>query len=97
MNACVVVVCGEAPLRLSLSKDHFLDQIPQTFDTRLAVAQLVRIVEIREIGAGKSRVRVDQRLNDLRVDLVADVGVAGERDHVPEARALGNDDWRLEA
>jgi hypothetical protein len=33
---------------------------------------------------------VDQGLNDLRVDLVADVALALQRDHIREARALGD-------
>jgi len=41
---------------------------------------------------GRACVGVDQRLDDLRVDLVDDVGLALEGDDVGEARALRDDD-----
>ena len=63
---------------------------------RLTVAELVRVVEVRKVAAGEAGVGVDQRLDDLRVDLVADVAVALEGDHVLEARALRDDDRRRE-
>ena len=40
-------------------------------------------------------VGVSQRRDDFLVDLVADVGLALERDHVLEAGALGNRDRRV--
>jgi hypothetical protein len=46
------------------------------------------IVEVREVATGQPGVGVDQRLNDPRVDLVANVGPALQSDHVGEARAL---------
>ncbi len=61
-----------------------------------AFAELVRVVEVGEVAAGQAGVGVDQRLDDLRVDLVADVALALEGDHVLEARALGDDDRRGE-
>ena len=61
-----------------------------------AFAELVRVVEVGEVAAGEAGVGVDQRLDDLGVDLVADVALALERDHVLEARALRNDDRRGE-
>jgi hypothetical protein len=48
-----------------------LARVCQAVHHRLAFTQLVRIVEVGEFAAGKARVGVDQRLNDLPVDLVA--------------------------
>jgi hypothetical protein len=56
----------------------------------------ITLAMTRLTSAGVS-VGVDQGLDNLGVDLVADVGVALERNHVPEARALWDDDRRLEA
>src|SRR2546422_1604787 len=46
---------------------------------------LFRSVEVRHVG---QLVRLGERLEDLFVDLVADVGLALERDHVGKAGAL---------
>ncbi len=73
------------------------DQVAEALDAGLAVAELVGIIEIGKVTAGEARVGVDQRLDHLRVYLVADVGVALQRDHVLETRAFGQDDRRLEA
>ena len=72
------------------------DEVAELLDLVSAVAEFVRVVEIREVAAGEAGVGVDQSLDDLSVDLVADVGLALERDHVLEAGALGNVDWRSE-
>ena len=72
------------------------DQVGQALDHRLALAELVGVVEVGEVAAGEPGVGVDQRLDDLRVDLVADVALALERDHVLEARALRDGDRRGE-
>ena len=37
------------------------------------------------------------RVNDLLVDRIADVALALQRNHVPEARARGDGDWRVRA
>ena len=58
--------------------------------------ELVGVVEIGEVAAGEAGVGVDQRLDDLRIDLVADVALALECDHVLEAGALGDGDGRGE-
>ena len=71
-------------------------RLPRRLDLVRAVAEFVRVVEVGEVAAGEAGVGVDQRLDDLGVDLVADVAVALERDHVLEARSLRNDDWRRE-
>src|SRR5439155_17685025 len=58
----------------------------------LPFAELVGIVEIGEIAAGQSGIGVHERRDDLRIDLVADVALAAEREHVLEARALRDRD-----
>ena len=63
---------------------------------RIAFAELVGIVEVGEVAACEPSIGVDQRLDDLRVDLVADVALSLERDHVREARAFRNGDRRCE-
>ena len=54
------------------------DQIRQAIHHRLAFTELARIVEVGEIAAGEAGVVIDQRLDNLRVDLVADVALALE-------------------
>jgi hypothetical protein len=69
--------------------------VAEFFDLVLAVAQLARIVEVREVTVGEACVGIHERLDDLGVDLVADVGFALESDHIPEAGTLGYmDGWR---
>ena len=53
-------------------------QVAQLLDLLSAVAEFVRVVEIGKVAAGKAGVRVDERLDDLGVDLVADVVLALE-------------------
>jgi hypothetical protein len=91
-----VVVLGPVlrEVELRLLKD--CDQVGQAMHHRIAFTELVRIVEVGEVAARETRVGVDQRLNDLRVDLVADVGLALEGDHVREAGTFGDDDRRGE-
>ena len=62
------------------------DQVGEAVDHLLAAAELGGVVEIGKIES--SSVGLRQRGDDLLVDLVADVGLALERDHVLEARAL---------
>ena len=71
-----------------------LDRADVRLHHRIAFTKLVRIVEVGEVAASEPRVGVDERLDDLGVDLVPDVALALEGDHVLEARALGNcDRW----
>jgi hypothetical protein len=49
------------------------DQVAETLHHRLPLAELVRIVEIRKSLRARLGVGVNQRLNNLRVDLVADI------------------------
>jgi hypothetical protein len=53
-------------IQFRLLKDG--DEIAKEFDPILSLAQLVRVVEVGEVSAGKSAVRVDERLDHLRVD-----------------------------
>jgi len=52
------------------------DQVGQAIDHRLAFAELVGVVEVREVAAGEPSVGVDQRLYNLGVYLVTDVALA---------------------
>ena len=72
------------------------DQVGQAIDHRLAFAELVRVVEVGEVAAGEAGVGVDQRLDDLGVDLVADIALALEGNHVLEAGTLGDGDGQCE-
>ena len=49
------------------------DEVAELLDLLRAVAEFVRVVEVGEVAAGEAGVGVDQRLDDLGVDLVADV------------------------
>ena len=54
---------------------------------RLAFAELIGVVEVGKVAASQALVGVDQRLDDLGVDLVADVAIALEGDHILEKLA----------
>lgn len=60
----------------------------------LTFTELVRVIEVREVAACKTGVGVDQGLNDLRVDLVANIAFALEGNHVLEAGSGRNGDRR---
>jgi hypothetical protein len=68
------------------------DKVGEPLHLLLATAELGVLVEVREIG---ELVGVGQRGDDLLVDLVADVGLALEGDHVFEARAGRDSDRRV--
>ena len=91
-----VVVLGAVLREVELGLLEDADQVGQALHHRLPFAELVRVVEVGEVAAGQPRVGVDQRLDDLRVDLVADVALALEGDHVLEAGALRDGDRRGE-
>jgi len=63
------------------------NQVGQALDNFLAAAQLSGIVEIGHI---RQLIGTSQRRDDLLVDLVADVGLALERNHVLKACAFGD-------
>jgi len=73
------------------------DQVAEAFDSGSPFAWFVRVIEIREVAASQSAVGINQRLNDLRVDLVADVILAFQGDHIFETGPLWNDNRGLEA
>ena len=60
------------------------DEVGEPVHHLLAAAELGGVVEVRHVG---QLVGIGQRGDDLLVDLVADVGLALERDHVLEAGA----------
>ncbi len=72
------------------------DEVAEFLDFVGAFAEFVGVVEIGEVGAGEAGVGVYEGLDDLGVDFVADVGFAGEGDHVGEGSAFGDDDGRGE-
>ena len=91
-----VVVVGAVLGKVELGLLEDADQIGQTIDHRLAFPELVRVVEVGEVAAGQPRIGVDERLDDLGIDLISDVALALERDHVLETRTLGDRDRRGE-
>ena len=68
------------------------DQVGQAVDSVLAFAQLVGVVEVGKVAARQLAVGLDERLDDLGVDPVADVVLAFQGHHVLERGALGDDD-----
>jgi hypothetical protein len=68
------------------------DQVREPINLVLPIAELGRIVKVRKIG---ELVGIGQRGDDLLVDLVADVALALERDHVLEAGARRDRDRRV--
>ena len=82
----VVAVCAVfAEIERLVLEDR--DQIGQPVDNLLTAAKFARIVEIRHIG---QLVGVGQRPDDLLVDLIADVRLALEGDHVLETGTFGD-------
>lgn len=69
------------------------NEVAEFFHLVLAIAEFARIVKIGKVTASEAGVRINEWLDDLRVDFVADVVLALESDHVLEARALGDFDW----
>jgi hypothetical protein len=65
------------------------DEVGEALHHFLAATELVRVVEVRHVG---QVIRLPERAENLLVDLVADVGLALERDHVGKARARRNRD-----
>ena len=91
-----VVVVGAVLGEVELGAREDVDQVGQPFDLGLPFAELVGIVEIREVAVGEPVIGLHELRDDLGVDLVADVALAAQREHVREARALGDRDWRGE-
>ncbi len=89
-----VVVVGAVlrEVQLRLLKDG--NQVAQPLNHFLAFAQFVGVVEVRKVAAGQLAVGVNQRLDDLGIDLVANVALALQVDHVLEAGPFGDDHRR---
>lgn len=92
-----IVVLGAVLCEVELRVVEDGNEVAKAVHARLAVAKLSGVVEVGKVAAGEAGVGVDQRLDDLGVDLVADVAVAGKRHHVVETRALRDNDGRLKA
>ena len=92
MSSCSARFCEKSSW--GLCED--VDQVGQPLDLGLSLAELVGVVEVGEVAAGQPGIGLDERRDDLRVDLVADVALAAELEHVLEARALGDRDRRGE-
>ena len=91
-----VVVLGAVLGEIQLGLLEYADEVGEAFDPFLPFAQFLRIVEVGEVAASQARIGVDERLDDLGVDLVADVALALEGDHVLETGARRNCDGRSE-
>ena len=89
-----VVVLGSVLREIQLGLLENANQIAQAIHHRLTFTELVRVIEVREVAACKARIGIDQWLNDLCIDLVANIALALEGDHVLEARSRRNSDWR---
>jgi hypothetical protein len=62
----------------------------------LTFAELVRVVEVRKVAAGEAGVGRRPAAAMIRVLIRSPMSLALERDHVREARALGNGHRRRE-
>ena len=85
-----VVVVGPVLREIQLRFLEDGDEVGKAFHLGRAFAEFVGIVKIRKVGAGKPRIVIDEGLDHLDIDLVADVTVALKGDHVLEARPLRN-------
>ena len=68
------------------------DEVGKPVHHFLAAAELGGVVEVRQVG---QLIGIGQRRDNLLVDLVADVWLALERDHVLEAGARWDSDRRI--
>jgi len=68
------------------------DQVSEPVYHLLAAAKLRCVIEIRKVG---ELIGTRQRGDDLLINLIANVRLALESDHVLEARSLGDGDWRV--
>ena len=89
-----VVALGAVAAEIQLRVVEDRDQVGEPIHHLLALAQLCRIVEVGLIDHALEVVGLGELGDDL-VDLVADLLVALERDHVGEAAALGDLDQRV--
>jgi hypothetical protein len=68
------------------------DKVGEALHHLPAAAELVGVVEVRHVG---QLVRPSERIENLLIDLIADVGFALQRDHVGKARAFGDANGRV--
>ena len=64
------------------------DEVGEALHLGRPFAEFVWVVEVRNISAGQAGIGVNEGLDHLRVDLVADVAIALEGYHVLEAGPL---------
>ena len=81
----VVIRAVFREIQLGLLEDG--DKVGEPLDHGVSLAELVGVVEVREVALGQPGVGLDEGLDDVLVDPVADVGLALEGDHVLEAGA----------
>ena len=89
-----VVVLGAVPREI---QDRILkngNQIANAFHLGRTVAKFVGVVEVRKVAAGQARVGINQRLDHLGIDQIADIAVTFERNHILKAGALWNHNGR---
>ena len=88
-----VVVVGAVfrEIQLRLLEDG--DKVGEPLDHGVALANFVGVIEVREVALGQPGVRLDEGLDDVLVDPVADVRLALEGDHFLEARTFGDGHW----
>ena len=89
-----VVALGAVAAEIELRLVEDRDQVGEAVDHLLALAELVRVVEVGDVDHALEVVGLGELGDDL-VDLVADFLVALERDHVGEAAALGHVEQRV--
>ena len=80
-----IVVIGAILGKIQLRILEDAHQVRESVHHRLTFTEFVRIVKIGEVAAGQAGIVVNQRLNDLGVDLVTDIALALKLDHVLEA------------
>ena len=88
-----VVVVGTVLREIQLGLFEDGHKIAEALHHVLPFAELARVVEVGEVTAGQPGIGIDQRLDDLRIDLVADIGLALEGNHVLEAGTEGDGHW----
>ena len=89
-----VVVLGAVLREIERGVFEDCDEVAELLDLLCAIAEFVGVVEVGKVAACEAGVAVNQWLDDLGVDLVANVALALERNHVLEAGTLRDDNGR---
>ena len=71
------------------------NQISKPFYLFLAIPQFITVIEVWKIGTRELRIGIRKWTNDLLVDLVTDVGLALQRNHILETRTCRDRDRRI--